>query len=265
MPSTMRLAALAAIISAALVIAPAPARAGETVIYRDGDATLEGYWAAAQCGEGPAPVVMVVHQWMGPGDYEKARADMLAKECYNAFVVDMYGQGVRPGNKTEAGAQAALYKNNPALARGRLGAALDYARRRADADPSRVAVIGYCFGGTMALELARGGAAIDGVISFHGGLSSKAPVTGPGTVKAAIQIHHGAADPHVPPAEVEAFMNEMDAARADWVFTSYAGAVHAFTEKGAGNDPASGAAYDEKADRRSWAAARAFLAERLAP
>ena len=264
MPSTMRLAALAAIISAALVIAPAPARAGETVIYRDGDATLEGYWAAAQCGEGPAPVVMVVHQWMGPGDYEKARADMLAKECYNAFVVDMYGQGVRPADKTEAGAQATLYKNDPALARGRMKAALDYVRSRADADPARVAVIGYCFGGTMALELARSGADINAVISFHGGLSTKAPA-GAGAVKAAVQVHHGAADPHVPPAEVAAFVAEMDGADADWVFTSYAGAVHAFTEKAAGSDPSTGAAYDEKADRRSWTAARAFLAETLGP
>ncbi|MBU0859675.1 MAG: dienelactone hydrolase family protein [Alphaproteobacteria bacterium] len=242
-----------------------PAWAGETVQYRDGDLVLEGYFAPSQCGTEKAPVVLVVHQWMGLGDYEKSRADMLAEKCYNAFAVDMYGQGIRPTTKAAAGAQSGIYKNNPAIARGRMNAALDYVRRRTDVDPTRVAAIGYCFGGTMALELARSGAPLDAAISFHGGLGSKAPVTQAGAIKAAIQVHHGADDPHVPEAEVEAFINEMNTAGADWVFTSYADAVHAFTEKGAGNDPASGAAYNAKADRRSWDATLDFLGENLAP
>jgi dienelactone hydrolase len=242
-----------------------PAWAGETVQYRDGDLVLEGYFAPSQCGEGKAPVVLIVHQWMGLGDYEKSRADMLAEKCYNAFAVDMYGQGVRPTTKAAAGAQSSIYKNSPAMARGRMNAALDYVRRRTDVDPTRVAAIGYCFGGTMALELARSGAPLDAAISFHGGLSSKAPVTQPGAIKAAIQVHHGADDPHVPAAEVEGFIKEMNTAEADWVFTSYADAVHAFTEKEAGNNPASGAAYNAKADRRSWAATLDFLGENLAP
>jgi dienelactone hydrolase len=252
------------VLAALSFFSAAPAMAGETVIYRDGDLALEGYFAPARCDNpAKAPVVMIVHQWMGLGDYEKRRADMLAAQCYNAFAVDMYGQGVRPANRTEAAAQAGIYKNSPAVARGRMKAALNYVRRRTDVDPGRVAVIGYCFGGSMALELARSGADIDAVVTFHGGLATKAPVTGPGTIKAAIQVNHGADDPNVPPAEVEAFKHEMDAAGADWMFISYAGAVHSFTEKEAGNDPSKGVAYNEKADRRSWDAALAFLKEAL--
>ena len=248
---------------AAAFVPAGPAKSGQTVTYQDGDTLLEGYWAPALCGAPEAPVVMIVHQWKGAGAYEKRRADMLAEKCYHAFVIDMYGQGVRPKTPDAAGAEAGKYKGDPALARRRLTAALDYARGRENVDKDKIAVIGYCFGGTMALELARSGADIAAAISFHGGLSSKAPVTEKGAVKAAIQVHHGAADPHVPPAEVEGFVQEMNKADADWMLSSYAHAVHAFTEKEAGNDPSKGAAYDEKADKRSWEGTLAFLSERL--
>lgn len=251
------------LLTALALCAANPAFAGEKVMYHDGDKVLEGYFAPAQCGDKNAPIVMIVHQWMGLGDYEKSRADMLAAKCYNAFAVDMYGQGIRPSNKAEAGKQAGMYKGDAKIARGRMKAALDYVRARTNVDPAHVAVIGYCFGGTMALELARSGADIDAVVSFHGGLSSPAPVTRPGTIRAAIQINHGADDPHVPPAEVAAFKDEMKAADADLMFISYAHAVHSFTEKEAGDDPSTGAAYNKKADERSWEAALAFLKENL--
>lgn len=247
------------------LISITPALAGENIIYHDGDAVLEGYWVPSACPDRdtPAPTVLVIHQWMGLTEYEKMRADMLAKECYNAFAIDMYGRGIRPSSKEEAGKLATLYKSDPALARKRITAALDYVRNRKDVKSSSVAAIGYCFGGTMALELARSGADIAGVISFHGGLSTPAPLTQPGTIKAAVQVHHGAADPFVPPEEVSSFMKEMDVADADWALTQYADAVHAFTQKNAGNDPSTGAAYNEKADRRSWSAALDFLGEIL--
>ena len=241
-----------------------PAAAGESVSYHDGDTALEGYWAPSACADpDKAPVVMIVHQWLGLGAYEKMRADMLAEKCYNAFAVDMYGKDSRPAGKSEAGKLAGRYKSDPPLARRRINAALAHVRSRADADSARVAAIGYCFGGTMALELARSGADIDGAVSFHGGLSTPAPVGEPGVIKASIQVHHGADDPHVPPAEVEAFMKEMNAADADWHLTYYSGAVHSFTHKDAGNDPSTGAAYDEKADRRSWNALLDFLVNTL--
>lgn len=238
-----------------------PAMAGEALTYQDGDVVLEGYLARTATPN--APLALIVHQWKGLGAYEKGRADMLASAGYNAFAIDMYGKNIRPATPEEAGALAGKYKGDPALARQRLNAALTFAKTLPDIDATKIAIMGYCFGGTMALELARSGADIDAAISFHGGLSSKAPVTTPGTIKAALLIHHGAADPHVPPAEVQGFMTEMNAAQADWALTQYAGAVHSFTEKEAGNDPSKGAAYNEKADHRSWAATLDFLAETL--
>lgn len=257
----------AAVFLFALLSAHDYALAGDNVTYYDGDTVLQGYWADANCkdntGTGPAPIVMIVHQWKGLGAYEKRRADMLAGECYNAFAIDMYGKDIRPESREEAAAQSGTYKNDPELARQRLFAALSFARKKAGGNNMPVAIIGYCFGGTMALELARSGADIDVAVSFHGGLSSKAPANDTGTVKASLQIHHGAADPHVPPEEVLAFKAEMKQAGADWHFISYADAVHSFTEKEAGNDPSKGSAYNEKADKRSWAYTLTFLESML--
>lgn len=248
---------------AALTVFANPAIAGETLTYADDDTTLEGYLARAD--DDNAPLVLIVHQWKGLGAYEKQRADMLAAAGYNAFAIDMYGKGIRPASTEEAAAESATYKNDPALARKRLNAALDYARTLTGVDDSRIAIIGYCFGGTMALELARSGADINAAISFHGGLATKAAPSAPGSIKAAIEIHHGADDPYVPAAEVTAFITEMNTAKADWVMAQYAGAVHSFTEKAAGDDPSKGAAYNEKADTRSWSAALDFLGETLKP
>ncbi|MCB9990963.1 MAG: dienelactone hydrolase family protein [Rhodospirillales bacterium] len=240
----------------------APAIAGENVTYQDGDTVLEGYWAPSSCAETvPSQIVMIVHQWKGLGDYEKGRADQLAGLCYDAFAIDMYGKDIRPETREDAARQSSLYKDDPDLARNRLKAALSFARQKAGKETAPVAVMGYCFGGTMALELARSGADIKGAISFHGGLSTKKPVTEPGIITASVQVHHGAADPYVPQADVDTFMQEMDAANADWILTQYAGAVHAFTEKEAGDDPSTGVAYNEKADKRSWDATIGFLEE----
>lgn len=237
------------------------AMAGEIVNYKDGDVELEGYLARTSAKN--APVVLVIHQWKGLSDNERMRADMLASLGYNALAIDVYGKGIRPQTVEAAGAEATKYKSDPVLARKRVTAALDYARTLQGMDTSRIAAIGYCFGGTMALELARSGADIKSVISFHGGLGTKAPVTKAGVIKASVAAHHGADDTYVPPAEVETFIAEMNTAKADWVFTSYAGSVHAFTQKESGNDPSQGIAYNEKADRRSWASAVNFLKETL--
>lgn len=251
-----------AFIIVALTFIPLSAYAGETVSYKDGNVELEGYWSASTCKTSePAPVVLVIHQWKGLGAYEKRRSDMLADLCYNAFAVDMYGKGIRPANTNDAGKEATKYKTNSPLARQRINAALDYAKTRAGVDSSKIAAIGYCFGGTMALELARSGADIDGVVSFHGGLSTPQPLTKPDIIKASVQINHGADDPLVSAEEVNNFIKEMNTAKADWSLTSYAHAVHSFTEKEAGNDPSKGVAYNEKADIRSWANATAFLKE----
>ena len=229
-----------------------PAFAGETITYKDGDTTLAGYWARSECRGLPRATVLVVHQWKGPGQMEQERANMLAKACYNAFVVDVYGERVRPKTDEEAGAEATKYKTNPDLARGRMMAALKTVKDMPDVVPDRIAVMGYCFGGTMALEMARSGAPVKAVVSFHGGLSTAKPAEA-GAIRARLMVHHGDADPLVPPAEVDAFQDEMRAAKADWHLIRYANAVHAFTHRTAGNKPESGVAYNDKADRRSWA------------
>lgn len=237
-----------------LLLGASQAHAGETVTYQDGDVTLEGYVAYpdSENFSGNRPGILIVHQWKGLGEYEKQRADMLADLGYVAFAIDMYGQGVRPSSTEEASAESSKYKNDPALARQRLHAALDKALTLSNIDKENIAILGYCFGGTMALELARSGANVNAAVSFHGGLTTKKKAEND-AITATIQIHHGAADPYVSAEEVSGFKEEMENANADWHFISYADAVHAFTEKEAGNDPSKGVAYDEKADKRSWA------------
>lgn len=246
----------------ALCLFAEPALAGKTVTYNDGETVLEGWWEPARCElKDSAPVVLIVHQWMGLTDYERMRASKLADKCYNAFAIDMYGQGVRPTSKDEARTQSSIYKDDPDLARGRLVAALDFARMQTGVDEHKVAAFGYCFGGSMVLELARSGADVSGVVSFHGGLSTKAPVTVPGVVKSAVQVHNGAEDIAVSDEDISTFKAEMDAAGVVWQFNEYADAVHAFTQPKSGDDPSDNIAYNKSADIRSWAAALAFLEE----
>ena len=150
----------------------------ETVEYKQGDTTLEGFLAYDDAIPGLRPGVLVVHQWMGLTDYEKKRAEMLAQLGYVAFCADIYGKGVRPQNPREAGALAGKYKGDRHLLRARVNAGLDALRQQPLVDTKRIAAIGYCFGGTTVLELARSGADLNGVVSFHGGLDSPTPADG---------------------------------------------------------------------------------------
>ena len=230
------------------------------VEYKQGDTVLEGYSIYDDSFQGKRPGVLVVHQWKGLGDYEKKRAEMLAQLGYNVFAADIYGKGVRPKTPQEAGAEAGKYKKDPALLRARVRAALDVLARHELTDPKRVAAIGYCFGGTTVLELARSGADFAGVVSFHGGLSSSTPGEAK-NIKAKVLALHGADDPHVPAKEVAAFEDEMRQGGVDWQLIAYGGAVHSFTDWNAGNDNSKGAAYNGRADRRSWEAMKQFFAE----
>lgn len=234
----------------------------ETITYKDGDTTLEGLWVPSKCpSRKPQPVVLIVHQWKGITDHEKQAAEKTADLCYNAFVVDMYGKGVRPKTIDEAKAESGKYKDNADLAMRRLNAALSYVKTRADADTGHMAAMGYCFGGGLVLDLARSGADLKGVVSFHGNLNPRIKMTA--APKASILVHHGAIDPFVPQADVAAFVTEMTAAKADWVLTQYAGAKHSFTQKEVASDKVDGAEYNEKADDRSWSATTEFLMDVL--
>jgi dienelactone hydrolase len=250
----MRRAALA------LSLAALPALAGTPLPYADGTVKLAGYLATPAKAKGKAPGVVVIHQWMGPTDHERHVADDLAKLGYVALVADIYGETVRPQSPAEAGKVAGGFKGDRALYRQRIAAALTALKAQKGVDASRLAVIGYCFGGTGALEAARANLGVRGVVSFHGGLDAGkvAPAT---AISAKVLVCHGADDPFVPAKDVAALQDELRAAKADYTFIAYAGAVHAFTQKEAGSDPSKGAAYQEAAHRRSWQHMQTFLQE----
>lgn len=232
----------------------------ETVEYRDGDTVLEGFVAWDDAVAGKRPGILVVHQWMGLTDYEKKRCEMLAGLGYVAFAADIYGKGVRPANPGEAGGLAGKYKNDRPMLRGRVNAGLEKLKTLETCDASKTAAIGYCFGGTTVLELARSGAAVAGVVSFHGGLGSPTPADA-SKIRGKVLALHGADDPFVPAAEVAGFEKEMRDAQCDWQLVAYGGAVHSFTHWTAGTDNSKGAAYNEKADKRSWSAMKGFFEE----
>ena len=232
----------------------------ETVEYKDGDTVLEGYFVSDPSISGKRPGVLILHQWLGLTDYEKRRAEMLAKLGYNVFAADIYGKGIRPQDTTTAGATAGKYKADRDLLRRRARAGLEVLQRSDLTDPKRVAAIGYCFGGTAVIELARSGADIAGVVSFHGGLDSPKPADGK-NIKCRVLALCGADDPFVPAADLAAFEDEMRQARVDWQLVKYGGAVHSFTDWNAAKMNLAGAAYNEKADLRSWEDMRQFFAE----
>jgi dienelactone hydrolase len=231
-----------------------------TVEYREGNAILEGYAIHDDAVRGKRPGVLIVHQWKGLSDYEKKRAEMLARLGYNVFAADIYGKGIRPANPQDASAEAAKYKEDRALLRARVRAGLEVLKGHELTDARRVAAIGYCFGGTTVLELARSGADLAGVVSFHGGLGSPTPHDA-GQIRARVLVLHGADDPFVPAAEVAAFEEEMRRGGVDWQLVAYGGAVHSFTDWNAGSDNSKGSAYNERADGRSWEAMKQFFAE----
>lgn len=232
----------------------------ENVEYKDHDTVLEGYLAYNGSIENNMPVVIVVHEWTGINDYVKMRCEKLAKLGYIAFAADIYGKGIRPSTNQEAGKIAGSYKNNIPLLRQRIVAALEQVKLLKKADINKIAAIGYCFGGSTVLELARSGQTIQGVVSFHGGLTT--PNTEDAkNIKCKVLVLHGADDPFVKAEDISTFENEMRNANVDWQFVKYSGTVHSFTNPNSGNDNSKGAAYNEKADKRSWEAMKQFLSE----
>ena len=236
----------------------------EPVEYKQGDTALEGWLVYDDAAHGKCPGVLVVHDWFGVSDYVKGRAEQLAKLGYVAFVADIYGKGVQPQTPKEAGAEAGKFKNDRPLLRARVNAALDILKKSPKVDPARIAAIGYCFGGTTVLELARSGAKIAGVVSFHGGLDTPTPEDAK-NIHCKVLVLQGADDPMAPIAQVTALEDEMRKAGVDYQIILYGGAVHAFTREDAGTDNSKGVAYNEKADKRSWQAMKDFFAEIFTP
>lgn len=247
-----------------LLVCLSPVAMGEvlvqTVEYRDGDVPLEGVLAWDDAVKGPRPGVVIAHAWMGLGEYEIGRARQLAGQGYAVFALDLYGKGVRADSPAAAAKLSAVYKADRDLTRRRARLGFDQLSGNELCANQPVAAIGYCFGGMVALELARSGAPVAGTVSFHGVLNTPRPEDAR-QIQGPVLALHGADDPFVPAPEVEAFQKEMREGGVDWQFVSYGGAVHAFSDPGAGNDPSKGAAYNKKADHRSWQAMRTFLDE----
>jgi len=231
----------------------------KVVEYQQGDTTCEGVLFWDDSVSGPRPGVLVVHQWLGLTGYEKHRGEMLARLGYVALCADVYGKGVRPKTTAEAGAEAGRYKADRNLLRARVNAGLDELKKSELVDKSRLAAIGYCFGGTAVLELARSGAQLNGIASFHGGLDSPAPADGK-NIKCPVLVCHGADDPFEKPEDLAAFENEMRDAKVDWRLIKYGGAVHSFTQPDVGT-AIPGASYNERADKRAWEDMKLFFAE----
>jgi dienelactone hydrolase len=251
---------LAVLLTLALASMSQAAIKTQTIEYKEGDTVLEGFVAYDDAARGKRPGVLVVHQWKGLTDYEKKRAEMLAGLGYVAFAVDIYGKGVRPADTQSASAEAGKYKKDRALLRKRVNAGLTEFKKQPQVDSSKIAAIGYCFGGTTVIELARSGADVAGVVSFHGALDSPQPEDGK-NIKCKVLALHGADDPCVPAADVAAFEEEMRQAKVDWEIVKYGGAVHSFTDWNAKDPGMPGAKYHEKADHRSWQDMQQFFAE----
>lgn len=235
----------------------------ELIEYKQGSTVLEGYLAYDTANAtGKHPGIVVVHDWMGMGPFTKDRAEQLAKMGYVAFAADIYGKKLRPKDPKEAGEAAGKFKSDRGLLRKRAQAALDVLKKQSNVDAGKLGVMGYCFGGTTALELARSGADLKAVVSFHGGLDTPNPADAK-KIKGKVLVMHGADDPFVPADQVKAFEDEMRAGGIDWELIKYSKAVHAFAVPGAGNDPSKGAAYNAEADKRSWQAMQNFLTEVL--
>lgn len=232
------------------------------VDYTHGDVALRGFlaWDAARSGKRPG--ILVTHEWRGHNEYARGRARQLASLGYVVFALDMYGKGVYAADHKEAAERAGVFKKDRSLMRGRARAGYDILAKNELCDASRIVALGYCFGGTASLELARSGAPLAGAASFHGDLSTPNPADA-AKIRGKVVAYHGAEDPFYKDEHVVAFMNEMRAAKVDYQVVFLGGAVHSFTVTDAGNDPSKGSAYDAKADARSWAMLVDFLADAL--
>jgi len=232
------------------------------VDYKDGDQKLSGFVSKPSKGLKSKAGILILPAWMGIDDHAKESATELAALGYYTFVADIYGVGNKPTNYGEAGQKAGYFKKNITEYQKRIQLALDELIKQG-ANPNEIVVMGYCFGGTGAIEAARTAMKVKGIVSFHGGLA-RDEARSINTINARVLVLHGADDPFESEAEIKSFQSEMRTAKADWEMVYYANAVHSFTDKNAGSDNSKGAAYNEKADKRSWKALLQFLKEVLA-
>lgn len=236
---------------------------GKEVSYKEGGTTLKGYVAYDDKIKGKRPGVLVVHEWWGHNAYARKRADMLAEMGYTALAVDMYGDGKSANHPDDAKKFMMAVTSNIDTLKARFEAGMKTLKAQKTVDAKRIAALGYCFGGGTVLGMARLGADLKGVISYHGSLGTQTPAE-LGKVKARIAVFTGAEDPMIPPTQIEAFKQEMDQAGVNYKVTVYPGAKHSFTNPDAdqyGQQFNMPLAYNAEADKDSWAQTGVFLKE----
>lgn len=232
----------------------------ETVTYEGDSTSMKGYIAYDENAEGTRPAVLIIPEWWGVTDYVRGRADQLADLGYVAMVVDMYGNGQVADNPDAAGKLATPFYQNPQMMQRRFDAALAKIKTNPKADTTRIAAIGYCFGGNQVLNLARLGENLDGVVSFHGNLLGVPAEKN--KIKADILVCHGNADPFIKPLELDKFKRELDSVGAAYTFRGYDNATHAFTNPEAtakGKQFNIPIAYNAAADTASWNEMKTFF------
>jgi dienelactone hydrolase len=236
----------------------------KTVIYQHNSNEFHGYLAWDDSSQDRRPGVLVVHEWWGLNDYARERARQLAELGYVAFAADMYGEGKTVDHPQEAGQMAAQVRANVGEWRARAAEALSVLKSQPNCSPDRVAVIGYCFGGSTALQLAYSGADLDAVVTFHAALPPPTPAEAR-QIKPRLLINHGADDPFIPTQAVDAFRNVLNEAKVPYEFVSYPGARHSFTVRSADAVGSDGMKYNESADKQSWEKMKSLLGETLRP
>lgn len=243
------------------------AQRADKISWNHGDKKFDGYLVWDDTNKKLRPGLLMVPNWYGITDSAISKAKTIAGKDYVVLLVDMYGSDLRPKNSEDAGKAAGGVYANPHELRGRITTALKQLKsvgKKAPVDINNIGAIGFCFGGAVVLDLARSGADIDGVASFHGSLSSKLPATKPGEIKTAVLVMNGADDKYVPAESIVALQIEMQATKTDWQFVNFGGAVHCFAEPDeTGTVP--GCLYHEPSYKRSMKMMRNFFAERFAP
>jgi len=234
---------------------------GKNVEYSVQGVVLKGYLAYDNSITGKRPGILVVHEWWGLNSYARKRARMLAGLGYTALAVDMYGEGKQAMHPDDAGKFSSELMKNFEVAKTRFLASEDFLKKQPTVDPKKIGAIGYCFGGGIVLNMARQGADIAGVASFHGNLTAIKPAE-PGMVKAKIRVYTGADDKFIPAETVASFKKEMTDAKADFKVIVYPGAIHSFTNPDAtklGKKYNLPLAYNAKADKESWEDMKTFF------
>lgn len=229
------------------------------VDYTHKGTALEGVLAADDAKSGKRPAVLISHAWAGRTGNEVAFAEKAANLGYAGFALDLYGKGVTGNSKEENTNLMTPFVQDRAMLQSRLQHIVDVVRDQPEVDPRKIVAMGFCFGGLCVLDLARSGADIKGVASFHGILKPPGNTDGK-KIAAKVVVYHGWDDPMVPPEDVVALGRELTRAKADWQIHAYGGTMHAFTNPEA-NDPAFGTVYNKTAADRSWESFTAFLKE----